>query len=101
MAPKNIDKITAKKLKAMDLLSEVGRDEEREKQAILRAMANTLPAWLNMITARPDLLRDVFITMEAAAKTSDAKKIANHDLRPTGIDNAVTDVRTDLKGRKT
>lgn len=81
--------LTRAEAKALSVITGIGSRQERETAAIHRAIADTIPAWLDMISADEALLRKVFTTLEEAAKASNARKIANHPLRPEGIDEAV------------
>ena len=85
MKPTNLTRAEAK---ALSVITSIGSRQEREAAAIQRAIADTIPAWINMISADEALLRKVFLTLEAAAKASNARKIANHPLRPVGMDDA-------------
>lgn len=68
-------------------LRSVGRDTTRANEqelARLKAIADTMPAWLGGLDE--DALIGFFYSIEAAAGVSNRRKIATHPLRPEAVD---------------
>lgn len=93
------DYMTPKYQRAMDIIVGLGKTQAADEAEILKAFADTLPAFLKAATEDKDFGDKVFVLFEAVAKVGDAKKIKRHQLRPEGIDTEVEMLREARKAK--
>ncbi len=85
--------LTSPQLRALGIIAGIGKTQAEDIALILKALADTLPAFLKAAAEDEDVLRKVFVLFEGVAKIGNAKKIMNHPLRPKGIDQEVEKLR--------
>ncbi len=93
--------LSSAQLRALGIIADIGKTQAEEAAKIMKAFADTLPAFLEAATEDEAFRRKVFALFEAVAKIGAAKKMQRHPLRPAGINQEVESLRETKKSKPT
>ncbi len=85
--------LTPAQLRALGIIAGIGETRAEARAKNKKALADTLPKFLEAASKDEDLLRKIFVLFETVATATNASRIQLHPLRPEGIGQEVEMLR--------